>query len=161
MKSTEEWIDIFENSVSDTISLLQKEYLDFFSLKAVLVKDHNFTGPEKKWYGSYLRERNLLQQNIICFALNIPLIFKQMVIMGKVSDIPNIQMQAKVLTAHEIGHGLVDFLRLQNHPLPFPPLSKQEESTVQEFGLSFAPEYTHITKSFLKDTIYKMKKGQE
>lgn len=152
------WKKTFDKSVLETISLLKKEYLDTIGLQISEDKTYKFIGPEKLWYASYLREQNLIHKNIIRFALNRKLIFKQLFILGKADNIQITKMQAIILTAHEIGHGIIDWLRLKNIKLPFEPLSKEEEFIADEFGKSFAPSYTKISHSFLKDIISEMKK---
>ena len=160
INNIDDWLLVFENSVKETTKFLQEEYLDFLNLTAVREFNHPFSGPEKKWYGSYLRERNLLPQKIICFALNTPLIYKGTVMLGKATDPENISMQATVLTAHEIGHGLTDYLREMKNPEieRITPLSRNEEKLVEEFGKSFAPEFTKIEQSTLRNILDKMKK---
>lgn len=152
------WKKIFDESVTETISLLKREYLDSLGLQISEDKTHRFIGPEKLWFGSYIREQNLIHKKIIRFALNRQLIFKELSFLGKANNTQITKLQALILTAHETGHGIIDWLRLKEIPLPFPPLSKEEENTADEFGKSFAPSYTKTSHSLLKDILNKMKK---
>lgn len=133
-------------------------------LKVEINADYNFRGNGQRWLAAYQRRSGQIKNNIILIALNLGLFYKIMKQKGIADDDFNIEAQAKITIGHEVGHGLVDWLRFKTEGQKIPkntPLGNvlswshsQEEEGVEEFGKSFFTNATGVYDSKLEQAVY-------
>ena len=155
-----EWKAVFD-SYLDKMEEEMKEFLEPLGLQLVLDDKYNFSG--KPWLAVYEKSRNLIKDNIILLGINFPRIYSKMCELDIDEDNFNIEAQARITVGHEIGHGLVDFMKSTvrlDEARQFPNLHKvlicskiREERIVEEFGESLFPEATSVYDSILRDAL--------
>ena len=135
--------------VYDEIENLQ----DFVStvtpnIKIQLNEDYQFTGRKANWLGAYERRRiRLAETGIISIAVNDVKIFNELSKRDALNSF-NIEAQARITVGHEVGHGLVEWLRLNTKNKI---TTSGEEELVEEFGRSRFSEATGVYNSELED----------
>lgn len=132
-------------------------------VKVEINADYNFRGNGKRWVAAYQRRSGQIQNNIILIAFNLPLMYSEMQKRGISEDDYNIEAQARITLGHEVGHGLVDWVRLKTHGMKFKEGSllhkvqrlkgHEEEEWVEKFGESFFSEATGVYDSELETAV--------
>ncbi|MBQ5456925.1 MAG: hypothetical protein IIT63_14075 [Prevotella sp.] len=138
-----------------------KVFLEPLGLQLVLDDKYNFSG--KPWLAVYEKSRNLIKDNVILLGINFPRIYSKMCELGIDEDNFNIEAQARITVGHEIGHGLVDFIKFSvrlDDARKYRNLHKvlicskiREERIVEEFGESLFPEATSVYDSTLRKAL--------
>lgn len=103
------WEDFFEKSLTYSISEISEKYLKPLGLEAIYI-EQQFTENESNFFGVYIRSLNLLKDGKIAFSINRDKLFSEMKRLGYIKE-KNTRMQVHILTYHEIGHGLIDFIK--------------------------------------------------
>lgn len=126
-------------------------------LRVKLDVDYNFS--RKQWLAVYERSSGEIKQGIIKIGLNIPLIYKEMNKRGIGDNEFNIAAQSIISVMHEVGHGIVDYIRVKglDDEIGYMGYTK-EEKLVEEYGQSFFSEATGVYSSQLSDILLKIKK---
>lgn len=140
-----------------------EELISRAGLKIVLDLSYNFRG--KKWLAVYNRRSGQIFNGKIVIGVNLPLIYSEMRSRGIENDRFNIEAQAKISIMHEVGHGLIDWMRNVLRKGNSETVNKiihsnydKEESLCEEFGEYFFPEATHIFHSDLYDAFEEIAK---
>lgn len=161
------WKTVFD-SYLDEMENEMKEFIEHLGLQLIFDDNYNFS--RKPWLAVYVKSRNFIKDNIILIGINFPRIYSRMCELDIDEDNFNIEAQARITVGHEIGHGLVDFMKSTVHideTRQYPNLHKvmicskiREEKIVEEFGESLFPEATSVYDSILRealDELIKMK----
>jgi hypothetical protein len=157
------WEDIFEKSLTQSISEISEKYLKPLGLQAIYI-EYQFTENESKFFGVYLRNINLLKEGKITFSINREKLFSEMKHLGQIKK-KNIRMQVHILTYHEIGHGLIDFINnmkftedeMKTLPYTKTLLSeKDNEKLAYDFGRSAEKQKTFEYNSVLEKSLYEI-----
>lgn len=129
------WEDFFEKSLTYSISEISEKYLKPLGLEAIYI-EQQFTENESNFFGVYIRSLNLLKDGKIAFSINRDKLFSEMKRLGYIKE-KNTRMQVHILTYHEIGHGLIDFIKNMKFENPTlhknPPLRKRRRKTCIRF----------------------------
>ena len=158
------WKDTFNLYLTEMVNELQTDYLNQLGLTIRINPKYIFNGGKSRWLASYERRSQQILQGIISIGINYPLLYSEMRKRGVDKDKFNIEAQARITIGHEIGHGLVDYIR--NLKLEQSLLSKlpnviivrkcrgqKEETLVEEFGEYQFPEATSCWDSILSDAL--------
>ena len=146
--------------MQDMVNELQTNYLNQLGLQIRINPDYNFNGGKARWLAVYQKSLGKIKQGIIPIAINYPFFYSKMCKMKTDRDKFNIKAQARITIGHEIGHGLVDYIKGLNIPVlsGFPNLkmiqrcgSQKEERLVEEFGEYQFVEATGTWDSSLVD----------
>lgn len=157
------WKDIFEKSLTQSISEISEKYLKPLGLEVIYI-EHQFTGNESEFFGVYLRSLNLLKDGKITFSINREKLFSEMKRLGQIKE-KNTRMQVHILTYHEIGHGLIDFIKnmkftedeMKTLPYTKTLLSeKNYEKLAYDFGRSSEKQKTFEYNSLLEKSLYEI-----
>lgn len=105
----EEWNKRFFSFVEQAISEIQGSYLSKLGLTVELVHDYDFE--DNSWLASYISSLGQIGNRIIPIALNPKRLYQLMRKKGIANDMIELEAQAYVSVGHEIGHGIVDYLR--------------------------------------------------
>lgn len=156
----EEWKGVFDGYLSDMIDELQSEYLNRLGLSISINPNYNFG--RRRWLACYEASLQQITNGVISIAINYPLFYSEMRKRGIDDDDYNIEAQARITVGHEIGHGLVDYIKhlyLDDSVLKgLPNLriikkcgSRKEEELVEEFGNYQFSDATYVYDSVLAD----------
>ncbi len=155
------WESDFEKSLTHSISEISEKYLKPLGLEAVFI-EHKFSGNESEFFGIYIRGLNLLKDGKIAFSINCEKLFSRMRQLGLHRNRRNTFLQVHILTYHEIGHGLIDFIRnmkftedeMKSLPHTKTLLSeKDDEKLAHDFGRSSEKQKTFEFNSLLEKSI--------
>ena len=147
------------------LSELRSDYLDSIGLSVEINPNYAFSGGKGRWLAVYEKSSGRIANGVISIGINYPLLYSKMRRMRTDRDSFNIEAQARITVGHEIGHGLVDFIRNLNIPSSvslseYPSLSlilkcspRKEESLVEEFGEYQFPDATSCWGSVLCDAL--------
>ena len=161
--SFDEWKSIFDKYLKQEIDELQENYLTKLNLKIHISPNYEFKGRKARWLAVYQKStREVITSRTIPIAVNYALMYKEMKKRGIEKDDFNIEAQARITIGHEIGHGLVDYIkttcRNTNNNKTTPNLNKiinsnprQEEEMVEEFGETQFPQATYTYGSTLEE----------
>ena len=150
-KNFNTWKNTFDGYLKQMTDELQTEYLNKLNLKININPNYMFNGGKNKWLAAYERRTRQIKNNIISVAINYPLLYKKMCQLNVDKDEFNIEAQARITIGHEIGHGIVDYiknLKLEQSLLPKMPNvleikktnPQKEEYIVEEFGEYLFPK---------------------
>lgn len=140
------WKDEFDSYLDVMVSQLQSDYLDALGLSISINPEYKFVRGRSMWLASYERRSGKIYHNVISIGINYPLLYSEMCKRGIEKDWFNICAQARITVGHEIGHGLVDYLRILKNSDDFDISSlpnvcevvschgDDEEDVVEEFG---------------------------
>ena len=156
----EEWKGVFDGYLSDMIDELQSEYLNCLGLSISINPNYNFG--RRRWFACYEASLQQITNGVISIAINYPHLYSEMRKRGIDDDDYNIEAQARITVGHEIGHGLVDYIKhldLDGSVLKdLPNLriikrcgSRKEETLVEEFGSYQFSDATYVYDSVLAD----------
>lgn len=156
----EEWKGVFDGYLSDMIDELQSEYLNRLGLSISINPNYNFG--RRRWFACYEASLQQITNGVISIAINYPHLYSEMRKRGIDDDDYNIEAQARITVGHEIGHGLVDYIKhldLDGSVLKdLPNLriikrcgSRKEETLVEEFGSYQFSDATYVYDSVLAD----------
>lgn len=160
----EKWKSVFNVYLSEMIDELQTDYLNRLGLSIKINPNYIFNGRKSRWLAVYERSSQQILNGIILIAINYPHLYSEMCKRRIDKDKFNIEAQAKITIGHEIGHGLVDYIKSMNLKLSelkeLPNLAiirkcgeKKEETLVEEFGQYQFPEATSMWNSVLADAL--------
>lgn len=159
------WKKKFDSYLSEMLSELRSDYLDGLGLSVEINPNYAFVGGKGRWLAVYEKSSGRIADGVISIGINYPLFYSKMCKMRTDRDSFNIEAQARITVGHEIGHGLVDFIRNLNIPSSvslseYPNLSlvlkcspRKEESLVEEFGEYQFPDATSCWGSVLCDAL--------
>ena len=160
-KDFSDWKTTFDRYLGEMLDEIKEDYLDGFGLSVVMDDKYNFSG--KRWLAVYERRRGRIKDGVIAIGINYPKLYSGMCELGTDKDDFNIEAQARITIGHEIGHGLVDFLRSQDKTQASESVEglvkvrrcsgRYEEALVEEFGESLFPEATLVWSSELGDVL--------
>ena len=156
----DEWKGVFDCYLSDMIDELQSEYLNRLGLSISINQNYNFG--RRRWFACYEASLQQITNGVISIAINYPRLYSEMRKRGIDDDDYNIEAQARITVGHEIGHGLVDYIKhldLDGSVLKdLPNLriikrcgSSKEETLVEEFGNYQFSDATYVYDSVLAD----------
>ena len=156
----EEWKGVFDGYLSDMIDELQSEYLNRLGLSISINQNYNFG--RRRWFACYEASLQQITNGVISIAINYPLLYSEMRKRGIDDDDYNIEAQARITVGHEIGHGLVDYIKhldldasvlkdLPNLRIIKRCGSSKEETLVEEFGNYQFSDATYVYDSVLAD----------
>ena len=157
------WEDVFEKSLTHSISEISEKYLKPLGLEAIYI-EQQFTENESNFFGVYIRSLNLLKDGKIAFSINRDKLFSEMKRLGYIKE-KNTRMQVHILTYHEIGHGLIDFIKnmkftedeMKTLPYTKTLLSeKDDEKLAYDFGRSAEKQKTFQYDSVLEKSLYEI-----
>ena len=160
------WKNTLNAYLKEEIQELQENYLDKLGLKIKINDNYNFnTRGKRKWLAAYERQSRQILDNVIAIAINYPLMYEEMKKRHIEEDEFNIEAQARITIGHEIGHGLVDYiknLKVNDKTLNKLPNTKiikqitttrQEETIAEEFGEQQFPMATRQYDSILDNAL--------
>lgn len=160
------WKNTFNAYLKEEIQELQANYLDKLGLKIKINDNYNFnTRGKRKWLAAYERQSRQILDNVIAIAINYPLMYEEMKKRHIEEDKFNIEAQARITIGHEIGHGLVDYiknLKVNDNTLNKLPntriikqirTTRQEETIAEEFGEQQFPMATRQYDSILDNAL--------
>lgn len=160
------WKNTFNAYLKEEIQELQANYLDKLRLKIKINDNYNFnTRGKRKWLAAYERQSRQILDNVIAIAINYPLMYEEMKKRHIEEDEFNIEAQARITIGHEIGHGLVDYikkLKVNDNTLNKLPntriikqitTTRQEETIAEEFGEQQFPMATRQYDSILDNAL--------
>lgn len=145
---------------------VKDEILNQIWLDAKII-DYNFE--RKRWLGAYVG--GSVDSGCIEIGINYNLIYKMMVERRVATDRFNIEAQGRITVAHEIAHGLIEYIRwtlleivddyfddfdsdVQETFNKYIEMSEsEEEAIVEEFGEMFFEEATYVSESELNDDL--------
>ena len=148
--------------MNEMIQELQMDYLDSLGLKIEVNPDYVFSGSKSRWLAVYEKSSRKIENGIVSIGINYPHMYKEMCKRGTDKDRFNIEAQARITIGHEIGHGLIDYIRGLDKEMVKNSInvksvvkcgSKKEEEIVEEFGEWLFPEATDVYDSILVDTL--------
>ena len=105
----DEWKGVFDGYLSDMIDELQSEYLNRLGLSISINQNYNFG--RRRWFACYEASLQQITNGVISIAINYPHLYSEMRKRGIDDDDYNIEAQARITVGHEIGHGLVDYIK--------------------------------------------------
>ena len=160
------WKNTFNAYLKEEIQELQENYLDKLGLKIKINDNYNFnTRGKRKWLAAYERQSRQILDNVIAIAINYKHLYEEMKKRDIEQDDFNIEAQARITIGHEIGHGLVDYiknLKVNDDTLNKLPntriikqirTTRQEETIAEEFGEQQFPMATRQYDSILGDAL--------
>ena len=162
------WKKQFNAYLQNMIDELQSDYLNELNLRIKINYDYVFNGGKSIWLASYERRSRQIEQGVISIGINYPLFYKEMCKRNIDTNKFNIEAQARITIGHEVGHGLVDYIKQLNISSDIlsksPNLSiikhcsiKKEEILVEEFGEWCFPYATDTWSSVLADALEELK----
>ena len=160
----EKWKSVFNVYLSEMIDELQTNYLNQLGLTIMINPNYVFNGWKSRWLAVYERSSQQILNGIISIAINYPHLYSEMCKRRIDKDKFNIEAQAKITVGHEIGHGLVDYIKRRTlEPSELKELpnlaiirkcgERKEETLVEEFGQYQFPEATSMYDSVLADAL--------
>lgn len=160
----EKWKGVFDSYLNEEIEELQEDYLDALGLRISIDQSYAFSGRKSHWLAVYERSSGQILDGVIAIGVNYPNMYAEMQKRGIDEDDFNIEAQARITVGHEIGHGIVDYIKQQTFTKEIlkecPNLkfvsrcgAKTEESVVEEFGEYQFPEATGCYESTLCDAL--------
>ena len=158
------WDEAFENSVKSSLDEIKCKYLDALGLEAEEIP-HVFTERDKDCFAIYLHEEDRLKDGKIVFALNREKIYNEMKRLLLHRNRKNTAMQARILVFHEVGHGLVEYMRNLNltetgrytsEVLATTRFSSDEENIVRQFGRHSCEGNTLEFESVLEKAVFEI-----
>ena len=149
------WKELFDSYLYEMLNELNVDYLTVLGLRVVIDSDYVFNGGKSRWLAVYERSSGKIGDGIITIGINYPHFYSEMVKRRISNDRFNIEAQARITVGHEIGHGLVDYVK--NLDLNKSVLGKysnlsvivrcggnKEERIVEEFGEYLFPDATGV-----------------
>lgn len=158
------WDEAFENSVKSSLDEIKCKYLDALGLEVEEIP-HVFTERDKDCFAIYLHEEECLKDGKIVFALNREKIYNEMKRLLLHRNRKNTAMQARILVFHEVGHGLVEYMRSLNltetgrytsEVLATTRFSSDEENIVRQFGRHSCERETLELESVLEKAVFEI-----
>ena len=156
----DKWKRLFDSYLKEMVDELQRGYLNRLGLTVKINPNYIFNGGKSRWLASYERKSRQILNGVISIGVNYPFLYSEMCKRNIDKDKFNIKAQARITIGHEIGHGLVDFIK--NFKLDQSSLSQmpnvtiirkcgmhKEENLVEEFGEYQFPEATNCWSSIL------------
>lgn len=157
------WKKTFDVYLSEMIDELKTDFLDKLGIKININQDYVFNGGKSKWLASYEGRSRKILDGIISIGINYPLMYSEMCKRHIDKDEFNIEAQARITIGHEVGHGLVDYiknLKYDNSMSEMPNVlvirkcnANKEEEIVEEFGEYQFPDATSCWDSVLCDAL--------
>lgn len=163
-KGFERWKKVFDRYLSEMVAELQTDYLNNLHLTININSNYIFNGSKNRWLAAYERRSRQIENGIVSIAINYPRLYSKMRQMHTDKDRFNIEAQARITIGHEIGHGLVDYIRLLDikpsmlSEMPNVKIimycgERKEERLVEEFGEYQFPDATECWSSVLCDAL--------
>lgn len=160
----DKWKKTFDSFLTEMVNELQTEYLDKLGLVIKINTNYIFNGRKSRWLASYERRTQQILNGVISIGINYSLIYSEMCKRGIDKDSFNIEAQARITIGHEIGHGLVDYIKNLNldksilSQVPNIEIIKKcggakEETLVEEFGEYQFPEATSCWSCIICDAL--------
>ena len=156
----DKWKRLFDSYLKEMVDELQRGYLNRLGLTLKINPNYIFNGGKSRWLASYERKSRQILNGVISIGVNYPLLYSEMCKRNIDKDKFNIKAQARITIGHEIGHGLVDFIKNfkldQSFLSQMPNVTiirkcgmRKEENLVEEFGEYQFPEATNCWSSIL------------
>ena len=163
-KGFERWKKVFDGYLSEMVNELQADYLSNLHLTININPNYAFNGGRSRWLAAYEGRSRQIENGIVSIAINYPLLYSKMRQMHTDKDRLNIEAQARITVGHEIGHGLVDYIKLLSiEPSMLSEMpnvktimycgGRKEEKLVEEFGEYQFTEVTGCWGSVLCDAL--------
>lgn len=158
------WDEAFENSVKSSLDEIKCKYLNALGLEVEEIP-HVFTERDEDCFAIYLHEEDRLKDGKIVFALNREKIYNEMKRLLLHRSRKNTAMQARILVFHEVGHGLVEYMRGLNltetgrytsEVLATTRFSSDEENIVRQFGRHSCEGNTLEFESVLEKAVFEI-----
>ena len=147
-----DWENAFMRFAHNTISEIESDITNNLNLKIIL--DSNYPFGNKQWLAVYEKSKNAIRQGKIIIGINLSLMYKKMKELNIDNDFFNIEAQARITIGHEIAHGIIDYIRMNNLNQQIVQMnSVDEENMAEEFGEYLFPEATDRYDSELADII--------
>lgn len=153
--------NVFKNHflkfVNDIVKRADKE-LEKYELGINIDTEYDFD-EEDHWLACYERSLGYIEYGSIEIAINEQRIYEAMKQLGTAEDLEEIETQAVITIMHEVGHGLIDWLRYKFEGTE--TTSKlinylvycdedEEEEICEEYGESWISGYAGVYDSVLK-----------
>ena len=157
---------LLKKYANECLSDVKDEILKHIDLNANII-EYNFG--RKRWLGAYVG--GSVDTGCIEIGINYNLIYKMMCQRKIQNDKFNIEAQGRITVAHEIGHGLIEYIKwtlLEIVDSCWDELNSDEQDTfnkyiemseddeeriVEEFGEMFFEEATYVYDSELNDDL--------
>lgn len=163
-KSFQRWKTVFGSYLKQEISELQENYLNNLNLKIRVSSNYEFSGRKARWLAAYEKSAQGIKHGIVSIAINYKHLYEEMKKRDIAQDDFNIEAQARITIGHEIGHGLVDYIKTtyrntdNNKTTPnlmkiFNCSPRQEEEMVEEFGEAQFPQATSVYGSVIEEAL--------
>lgn len=158
------WHETFEGSVKSSLYEIKCKYLDTLGLEVEEIP-HVFTERDKDCFAIYLHEEDRLKDGKIVFALNRERIYSRMKRLLLHRNRKNTAMQARILVFHEVGHGLIEYMRsldltetgrYTSEVLATTRFSSDEENIVIQFGRHSCERDTLEFESVLEKAVIEL-----
>lgn len=158
MKATEEFNNLFFELANGAVEMANEE-VSKLGLSVVLSTSYDFG--RRRWVAAYVRSAQKIYEGKILIALNSNAIYEVLKKAQLDGNREEVRVQALVSIMHEVGHGIIDWLR---HCLDKTAYNRQildiidcssnyEEHIVEEYALSFISEYSGVYGSRLGDAL--------
>ena len=165
----DKWKRLFDSYLKEMVDELQRGYLNRLGLTVKINPNYIFNGGKSRWLASYERKSRQILNGVISIGVNYPLLYSEMCKRNIDKDKFNIKAQARITIGHEIGHGLVDFIKNfkldQSFLSQMPNVTiirkcgmRKEENLVEEFGEYQFPEATNCWSSILCNALEELNK---
>ena len=164
-KSFQRWKTVFGSYLKQEINELQENYLNNLNLKIRVSSNYEFSGRKARWLAAYEKSAQGIKHGIVSIAINYKHLYEEMKKRDIEQDDFNIEAQARITIGHEIGHGLVDYiknLKVTDNTLNKLPntriikqitTTRQEETIAEEFGEQQFPMATRQYDSILDNAL--------
>lgn len=103
---------IFDSYLSDMVGELQDDYLNELGLSITINPNYVFNGWKSRWLSAYERSSRKIAHKVISIGINYPKLYSEMCKSRIDKDRFNIEAQSRISVGHEIGHGLVAYVKM-------------------------------------------------
>lgn len=154
------WKTIFDSYLSEMVNEIKTDYLKQLGLTIKINQNYVFSGGKSRWLASYERQSQQILNGIISIGINYSKLYFEMCKRHIDRDRFNIEAQARITIGHEIGHGLVDYIKgldldisllseIPNVSIVKKCGERKEETLVEEFGEYQFPDATGCWNSVI------------
>ena len=105
---TNEYLPFAKEMANDMVEQM-KEFVSPLGLVINVLNDYDFS--HKKWLAIYAKSMGGIKENRIDIAINFEAIYRGLKKLGAETKKSEIDAQVGISVAHEVGHGIIDYLR--------------------------------------------------